>query len=104
MGWIPAIAFTSVDLPAPLSPTNAVTSPGYTWKSTSCRTCATPKLLLTPWSSRMGSRMGTVFGIASAVIGESEPRRGAHRRELACAHLVLRLAAVIDDHVDVVLA
>jgi hypothetical protein len=26
--WIPAIVFTSVDLPAPLSPTSATTSPG----------------------------------------------------------------------------
>src|SRR5882757_9024129 len=98
MGWIPAIAFTSVDLPAPLSPTNAVTSPGYTWKSTSCKTCTTPKLLLTPLSSRMGA-----VGVTSSGIGRSEPRCGADRRELAGTHLVLGLTAILEDDVDVVL-
>src|SRR5882757_6627696 len=97
IGWIPAIAFTSVDLPAPLSPTNAVTSPGYTLKSTSCRTCTTPKLLLTPLSSRMGA-----VGVTSSGIGRSEPRCGADRRELAGAHLVLGLTAVLEDDVVVV--
>src|SRR5689334_7502081 len=84
------MAFTSVDLPAPLSPTSAVTSPGYTAKSTSRRTCTMPKLLLTLRSSRMGS-----------VIGASEPRRAAHGGELARAHLVLGLAAVLEHDVHV---
>src|SRR6476660_8083843 len=92
IGWMPAMALTRVDLPAPLSPTSAVTSPGYTWKSTSCRTCTTPKLLLTPRSSRMGS-----------VIGRSESRSGAHGGELSGAHLFLGLPTVFEDHVDVVL-
>src|SRR4051794_12361932 len=55
MLWIPAMHFTRVDLPAPLSPTSAVTSPGYTARSTSRRTWTGPKLLLTPRISRIGS-------------------------------------------------
>src|SRR5918998_1504613 len=53
-GWIPAMHLTSVDLPAPLSPTRAVTSPRRTVRSTSCSTCTGPKLLLTALSSRIG--------------------------------------------------
>src|SRR5690242_13283783 len=52
---MPATHFTSVDLPAPLSPTSAVTSPGYTAKSTSWSTCTAPKLLLMPSTRRIGS-------------------------------------------------
>src|SRR5215207_11180225 len=47
IGWIPATHLTSFDLPAPLSPTRAVTSPARTEKSTSCSTWTAPKLLLT---------------------------------------------------------
>src|SRR5436305_8427281 len=46
---------TSVDLPAPLSPTSAVTSPACAVKSTSRRTCTGPKLLLMPRSSSRGA-------------------------------------------------
>src|SRR5512139_3179318 len=42
-----------VVLPAPLSPTSAVTSPALTVKSTSCSTWTGPKLLFTPVSSRI---------------------------------------------------
>ena len=35
--WMPAIVFTSVDLPAPLSPTRPTTSPAWTAKSTRSR-------------------------------------------------------------------
>src|SRR4051794_41791184 len=51
---IPAIVLTSVDLPAPLSPTSATTSPERISKSTSWRACTGPKLLLTPWSASTG--------------------------------------------------
>src|SRR3954451_768306 len=47
--------FTSVDLPAPLSPTSAVTCPAYAEKSTPFRTWTGPKLLLMCRISRMGS-------------------------------------------------
>ena len=39
---------TRVDLPAPLSPTRATTSPGATWSETSVSACTAPKRLLTP--------------------------------------------------------
>ena len=44
----------SVDLPAPLSPTRAMTSPGDTRKSTSNSAWTAPKLFETPCSSRTG--------------------------------------------------
>src|SRR5215218_759220 len=52
--WIPAIAFTSVDLPAPLSPTRPITSPAWTAKSTRSKAWTGPNRLLTPSSSRSG--------------------------------------------------
>src|SRR5919108_285925 len=51
---MPAIVFTSVDFPAPLSPTSATTSPAWTSKSTSLSAWTGPKLLLTPSSARTG--------------------------------------------------
>src|SRR4051812_9025538 len=47
----------SVDLPAPLSPTRAVTLPGYTESETPLRTLTGPKLFLTSDSSMMGEFM-----------------------------------------------
>src|SRR5919206_2623423 len=44
----------SVDLPAPLSPTSAITSPSRTSKSTSWSACTEPKLFETSRSSRVG--------------------------------------------------
>src|SRR5215210_4372262 len=54
-GWMPAIVLTSVDFPAPLSPTSATTSPGWTSKSTSLSACTGPKLLLTPLRDSTGA-------------------------------------------------
>src|SRR5450432_675978 len=51
---MPPTHFTRVDLPAPLSPTRAMTSPGKTLKSTLCSTWMAPKLLLIPRRARMG--------------------------------------------------
>ena len=51
---MPAMHLISVDLPAPLSPTSAMTSPGDTWKSTSNSAWTAPKLFETPCSSRTG--------------------------------------------------
>src|SRR5215218_7464954 len=53
-GWMPAMHLISVDLPAPLSPTRAMTSPDETWKSTSNSAWTAPKLFETPCSSRTG--------------------------------------------------
>src|SRR3954468_18936819 len=51
---MPAMVFTSVDLPAPLSPTRPTTSPGATSRSTPSRACTAPNLLLTPRSESKG--------------------------------------------------
>src|SRR3954471_3430238 len=47
-GPAPEIVLINVDLPAPLSPTRATTSPAWTSKSTLPRACTGPKDLLTP--------------------------------------------------------
>src|SRR5213595_1501666 len=52
---MPAIDLTSVDLPAPLSPTKPTTSPALTAKSTRSRAWTGPNRLLTPSSSRSGA-------------------------------------------------
>src|SRR3954468_16952571 len=51
---MPLTHLTRVDLPAPWSPTGAVTSSVYTSSPTSCRTWTGPKLLSIPRSSRRG--------------------------------------------------
>src|SRR4051794_39091984 len=63
MGWMPPMHLTSVDLPAPLSPTRAVTSPAWALRAMSCRTWTGPKLLSMPRNSRVGvSVMGEAPG------------------------------------------
>src|SRR5690242_890807 len=64
---MPATPLMSVDLPAPLSPTSAVTSPRYASKSTSCRTCTAPKLLFTARSDRIGCSSPTGGAVAVAL-------------------------------------
>src|SRR5262245_39104871 len=71
---MPATHLTSVDLPAPLSPTSAVTSPARTVKSTPCSTCTGPKCLSTPRSCRIGSVTTTPPGAADARPRVSRPR------------------------------
>src|SRR6185312_700987 len=51
---MPAIVFTIVDLPAPLSPTRPTTSPERTAKSTRSNAWTGPNRLLTPSNSRRG--------------------------------------------------
>src|SRR6185503_2911716 len=56
---MPAMHLMSVDLPAPLSPTRAITSPSRTSKSTSVSACTEPKVFDRPRISRSGvSLMG----------------------------------------------
>src|SRR3954453_14870707 len=63
MVLMPAMHFTRVDLPAPLSPTSAITSPGRTSKSTSVSAWTEPKDLVrsriwrSGWLSLIGSKM-----------------------------------------------
>src|SRR5918911_4999857 len=51
---MPATHLISVDLPAPLSPTSAITSPARTSKSASRSACTAPKCLETSRSSSVG--------------------------------------------------
>src|SRR6478735_6206210 len=51
---MPAMHLMSVDLPAPSSPTSAITSPSRTWKSTSVSACTEPKVFDRPRISRSG--------------------------------------------------
>ena len=54
----------SVDLPAPLSPTSAMTSPARTSKSTSVRAWTEPKLFVTFRASSIGVPAPVVVGTA----------------------------------------
>src|ERR1043165_1682913 len=52
--WMPATVLTRVDLPAPLSPTSAITSPVRTSKSTSASAWTDPNDFEIPRSSKVG--------------------------------------------------
>src|SRR5688572_31088983 len=82
-GISPITAFSVVDLPAPLRPSSATTSPGATSSATPNRTCALPY----PASSRLTSSIAKV-DLAHACIAPDFRRRarGYH------------FAAVQDDH------
>src|SRR5437899_2953849 len=74
---MPAIVFTSVDLPAPLSPTRPTTSPAWTSRSTPSRACTAPNRLLTP---RRESSAPFAF-IWRPFLSHFLPRGGAGRLE-----------------------
>src|SRR5439155_23118452 len=59
---MPATHLISVDFPAPLSPTSAITSPSRTSKSTACSACTDPKLFETPRSSRVARGVAFTSG------------------------------------------
>src|SRR4051812_4685374 len=112
---MPPMHLTNVDLPAPLSPTSAVTSPGYTARETSRRTCTGPKLLLIPRTSSRGVAV-TVFlsqgrGRWWRRAARSPPPPGslldaglgALGRVVAGAQLSCRDEAVVEDDLHVVL-
>src|SRR5438105_9644121 len=88
---MPATHLISVDLPAPLSPTSAMTSPSRTSKSTSCSACTEPKLFATSRSSSVGA------GVAFTAVfyhGGGAPVGAPHRVDRLLA--VLRVLAVTD--------
>src|SRR3954452_12132681 len=128
IGWIPAIALISVLLPAPLSPTSAVTLPRKAVRCTSCSTWTAPKLLLMPRSSSVGvSSSGRLAGVDTSLPSvrrvrcreatgaphdDGTPRlraelldacRGAHRGVVAGADGAGRLRALADHVGHVVL-
>src|SRR5215207_1767618 len=82
-GWIPATDLITVLLPAPLSPTRAVTCPAYVSRSTPRSTCTAPKLLFTPRRDSTGCpcvatfSVGEVAAAAMVVLGAGDPGVGA---------------------------
>src|SRR5919205_505754 len=81
----------SVDLPAPLSPTSAITSPSRTSKFTRSSACTAPKLFETSRSSRVGR------GVAFTGVfynGGGAPEGAPHRVDRLLA--VLGVLAVAD--------
>src|SRR3954454_13312619 len=103
---MPAMHLISVDFPAPLSPTSAITSPARTSKSTSVRAWTEPKLFVIPFITRSGAGARAVSGGVAAdgrsgatVIGEVSQkaqcarRRGRRLAQRACRLAVLRVLA-----------
>src|SRR5215210_452734 len=79
----------SVDLPAPLSPTSAITSPSRTAKSTSFSAWTEPKLFETPRSSSVSRR--------SLSTGRFYHGRGRARRAPSTGNLLLAVLRVLAD-------
>src|SRR5919206_1936066 len=109
---MPAMTLTRVDLPAPLSPTSATTSPAWTPKSTSSSARTGPKLLLTPSRARTGVSAFMVqdsFPPSAAAGDAGAPPAGpsslldagllARRGVLAGAYLLGRPERVLHDGV-----
>src|ERR671938_178584 len=88
---MPATHLISVDLPAPLSPTSAITSPSRTSKFTRSSACTAPKLFETSRSSRVGR--GVVF-TGVFYNGGGPPEGAPHRVDQLLA--VLGVLAVAD--------
>src|SRR5229473_5333105 len=93
-GWIPATHLISVDLPAPLSPTSAITSPCRTSKSTSVSACTEPNDFETPRSSRRGWSLTGCVSYHRRTDGGGPSGRLRRIRQLLLA--VLRVGAVAD--------
>src|SRR3954452_11168580 len=97
---MPDMTLTSVDLPAPLSPTRPTTSPSPTWKSTPSRAWTAPKRLLTPRSSSSEAvAVAVAFMPGTLLLGPRDARRLAGALVLARAELRGRPEAVLDDRV-----
>src|SRR5579863_6941208 len=67
-GKLPAMTFTRVDLPAPLSPISPTTSPGSMSKSTAANASMAPKCLETPLSSSNAIRLPPCAAPSGAVV------------------------------------
>src|SRR4051794_17453909 len=107
---MPATHLVRVDLPAPLSPTSAMTSPDRARKSTPRRACTAPKRLWTPRSSNSGCSLTVVLLLSRRSEGRPaaplpirslllESRRGAVLLVLALADVARLQEAVLDDGV-----
>src|SRR5690606_39684304 len=82
-GCTPAITLIIVDLPAPLSPTRATTSPAYTSSEASVSACTAPNRLEMPTSDRRGSRATSLPFLA--VLQPPAVPAGAGRVTAGCA-------------------
>src|SRR5262245_12006695 len=91
-GFTPAITLIIVDLPAPLSPTRATTSPAYTSSEASLRASTAPKRFVMPCSDRTGPSF-----ISPRASTDAELLAGL--RVLLGADLLWRVEAVLDDGV-----
>src|SRR5262245_54194781 len=91
---MPATHLISVDLPAPLSPTRAITSPSRTSKSTPLRASTEPKCFDTSRSSSVGEEALVTRGFVSRC---GCPRRGTHTDSVSylqyCAYVPLQIWA-----------
>ena len=80
---MPEMIFTRVDLPAPLSPTSAVTWWRSAEKSTSVSAWTPPKRLLILLSSSRGAGVGMLAPFRGALLGQAELLAGRGRRARA---------------------
>ena len=71
--WIPATHLMRVVLPAPLSPTSAITSPSRTSKSTSVSACTDPYDFVIPRSWRSGGVSLTQAFPTHGTVGGAPP-------------------------------
>src|SRR5258705_3743004 len=102
---MPATHLIRVDLPAPLSPTSAMTSPSRTSKSTSLSACTDPNAFEMPRSWRIGvSLTGVAFPTTKPVEAPAwaPPPVGpvrllAELREFADAHVALLQELVLEE-------
>src|SRR4051812_2124522 len=78
-GPTPEMTLTSVDFPAPLSPTSATTSPGMTSISASVRACTAPKRFEMPFSDRTGVAVAVAVTSSLLPVFEIEDRGGDPR-------------------------
>src|SRR5689334_668928 len=86
-----------VDLPAPLSPTRATTSPAWTSKSTPESASTAPNRLLTPLASSRGVDCAGVVEGMSVISGLLDPVLGAGLLVLGRADLAGLPVPVGDD-------
>src|SRR5690606_38725396 len=71
-GWCtPASTLTSVDLPAPLSPTRATTSPAFTTSAIAVSADTAPKFLETPLRRSTGSPLAGTFASVAVMAPET---------------------------------
>src|SRR4051794_29937329 len=88
-----------VDLPAPLSPTSATTSPAWTSKSTSVRASTAPNRFVTPLISRSGRSEAAVAvdTYCSPLLALADAVLGARGLERTGAHVVRLPEPILDD-------